>query len=60
VNYALGFDFMTENREVTTLFLYLTARENHQPFTGSAESAPADYRHPDFSQKEAWQTRAQW
>lgn len=35
VNYALGFDFMTENRQVTTLFLYLTARENHQPYTGT-------------------------
>lgn len=35
VNYAQGFDFMTENRQVTTLFLYLTARENHQPYTGA-------------------------
>jgi hypothetical protein len=35
VNNALGFDLMIENRTVTTLFLYLIAREDHQPYTGT-------------------------
>jgi cell wall assembly regulator SMI1 len=35
VNNTLGFDLMAENRTFTTLFLYLTAREGHQPFTGT-------------------------
>lgn len=34
VNRSLGFDLLIENRVVNTVFLYLTGRENHKPYTG--------------------------